>query len=70
MDRLIAEKRAQERQIDELKTRFAQSAVRDLESKAKEKNGVKYLITQVDGSRPRSRCALSPMPCAINGNRP
>ena len=49
VDRLIAEKRDHERQIDQLKTRLAQSAVRDLESKAKEKNGVKYLITQVEG---------------------
>ena len=48
VDRLIAEKRDHERQIDQLKTRLAQSAVRDLESKAKEKNGVKYLITQVE----------------------
>ena len=48
VDRLIAEKRDHERQIDQLKTRLAQSAVRDLESKAKEKSGVKYLITQVE----------------------
>jgi alanyl-tRNA synthetase len=49
VDRLIAEKRNYERQIDQLKTRLAQSAANDLESKAKEKNGTKYLITQVDG---------------------
>ena len=49
VDRLIAEKRDHERQIDQLKTRLAQSAVRDLESKAKEKSGVKYLISQVEG---------------------
>jgi alanyl-tRNA synthetase len=48
VDRLIAEKRDNERQIDQLKTRLAQSAVRDLESKAKEKSGVRYLITQVE----------------------
>ena len=49
VDRLIAEKRDHERQIDQLKTRLAQSAVRDLESKAKEKGDVRYLITQVEG---------------------
>jgi alanyl-tRNA synthetase len=49
VDRLIAEKRNFERQIDQLKTKLAQSAAGDLESKAKEKNGAKYLITQVDG---------------------
>jgi alanyl-tRNA synthetase len=49
VDRLIAEKRSFERRIDQLKTRLAQSAAQDLESKAKEKNGAKYLIMQVDG---------------------
>jgi alanyl-tRNA synthetase len=49
VDRLIAEKRAHERQIDQLKTKLAQSAGRDLETQAKEKNGAKVLITQVDG---------------------
>ncbi len=49
VDRLIADKRNNERQIDQLKTKLAQSAARDLESTAKEKNGAKYLITQVDG---------------------
>ena len=48
VDRLLAEKRTSERQIDELKTKLAQTAARDLESKAKEKNGVKYLVTSVD----------------------
>jgi alanyl-tRNA synthetase len=49
VDRLIAEKRNFERQIDHLKTKLANSAARDLESKAKEKNGVTWLITQTDG---------------------
>ena len=48
VDRLIAEKRGFERRIDDLKTRLAQTAARDLESKAKEKNGVKFLVAQVD----------------------
>jgi alanyl-tRNA synthetase len=49
VDRLLAEKRTHERQIDQLKTRLAQSAGRDLESRSKEKNGVRYLVTQADG---------------------
>jgi alanyl-tRNA synthetase len=49
VDRLLAEKRTHERQIDQLKTKLAQSAGRDLESQAKRKNGATYLITQVDG---------------------
>jgi alanyl-tRNA synthetase len=49
VDRLIAEKRNSERQIDQLKTKLAQSTVRDLETKAKEKNGVRYLIAPVEG---------------------
>ena len=48
VDRLIAENRGLERRIDDLKTRLAQTAARDLESKAKEKNGVKFLVAQVD----------------------
>jgi alanyl-tRNA synthetase len=49
VDRLLAEKRTHERQIDQLKTKIAQSSARDLESKAKEKNGLKFLAAQVDG---------------------
>jgi alanyl-tRNA synthetase len=49
VDRLLADKRAHERQIEQLKTRLAQSAVRDLEAKAKEKGGARYLISQVEG---------------------
>jgi alanyl-tRNA synthetase len=49
VERLLAENRTQERRIDQLKTKIAQSAVHDLESKVKEKNGVKYLAAQVDG---------------------
>ena len=47
VERLIADKRAQERQIELLKTKIAQNAARDLESAAKEKNGVRYLAAQV-----------------------
>ena len=49
VDRLLAEKRAQERQIDALKTRIANSAAADLEARSKELNGVRYLATQIDG---------------------
>jgi alanyl-tRNA synthetase len=46
--RLLEEKRSSERRIDLLKTKIAQSAARDLESRVKEKNGAKYLVAQVD----------------------
>ncbi len=49
VERLLAEKRAQERTIDHLKTKIAQSAAHDLESQAREKNGAKYIAAQVDG---------------------
>ncbi|HXJ40624.1 MAG TPA: alanine--tRNA ligase, partial [Bryobacteraceae bacterium] len=49
VDRLLAEKRAQERQIEALKTKIANSTARDLEAQSKEKNGVRYLATQIDG---------------------
>ena len=49
VERLLAEKRSQERVIDQLKTRIAQSASAGLEAKAQEKNGVRYVTAQVDG---------------------
>jgi alanyl-tRNA synthetase len=49
VDRLLAEKRAHERQIEALKTKIANSAAHDLEARSKEKNGVRYLAAQVDG---------------------
>jgi alanyl-tRNA synthetase len=49
VERLIADKRTQEREIEQLKTRLAQSAARDLESKSKEKNGSRYLVASVEG---------------------
>ena len=48
VDRILEEKRMQERQIDQLKTKIAQSLAHDLEAKSKEKNGARYLVTQVD----------------------
>jgi alanyl-tRNA synthetase len=48
VDRILEEKRLQERQIEHLKTRIAQSLARDLESKARNKNGVRYLVAQVE----------------------
>ncbi len=47
--RLLEEKRENERQIGQLKTKIAQSAARDLESQAKEKNGVRYLTAKTEG---------------------
>jgi alanyl-tRNA synthetase len=47
--RLIDEKREQERQIHQLKTKIAQSAAKDLESQSKEKNGVRYLTAKTEG---------------------
>ncbi|MES1261511.1 MAG: alanine--tRNA ligase [Acidobacteriota bacterium] len=49
VDRLLAEKRTQDRQIDALKTKIANSAAHDLELQSKEKNGVRYLAAQVEG---------------------
>ncbi len=49
VERLLAEKRSQERHIDQLKNRLAQTAVADLESRAREKNGSKFLTAQVEG---------------------
>jgi alanyl-tRNA synthetase len=48
VDRLLADKRNQEREIDHLKTRLAQIAARDLVEKARERNGVKYVIAQIE----------------------
>jgi alanyl-tRNA synthetase len=48
VDRLLADKRNQEREIDHLKTRLAQFAARDLVGKARERNGVKYVIAQIE----------------------
>jgi len=47
--RLLDEKRENERQIHQLKTKIAQSAARDLESQSKEKNGVRYLTARTEG---------------------
>ncbi|HYA18666.1 MAG TPA: DHHA1 domain-containing protein, partial [Bryobacteraceae bacterium] len=48
VDRLLAERRNHERQIESLKTRIAQAAARDLGNQAGEKNGVKYIVAQVN----------------------
>ncbi len=49
VERMIADKRAQDRLIDQLKTRVAQSASAGLEARASEKNGVRYVAAQVEG---------------------
>jgi alanyl-tRNA synthetase len=48
VDRLLAEKHNQQREIDHLKTRLAHIAARDLAEKARERNGVKYVIAQIE----------------------
>ena len=48
IDRLLAEKREREREIDHLKTKLAQIAARDLVEKARERNGVKYVVAQIE----------------------
>ncbi len=48
VDRLLNEKRNHEREIDQLKTRLAQVAARDLVAKARERNGVKFVIAQIE----------------------
>jgi alanyl-tRNA synthetase len=49
VERMIADKRAQDRLIDQLKARIAQSASAGLEARASVKNGVRYVAAQVDG---------------------
>ena len=46
--RLVEEKRSSERLISDLKTKIAQSAARDLDSKVKVHNGTKYMVARVD----------------------
>jgi len=48
VDRLLEEKRNQDRQIEALKTKIANSVASGLEAQSKEKNGVRYLTAQVD----------------------
>ena len=47
--RQAEEKRAAERRIEQLKTKIAQSLARDLDSKAGQKNGSRFIATQVEG---------------------
>ncbi|MDP9171968.1 MAG: DHHA1 domain-containing protein, partial [Acidobacteriota bacterium] len=49
VERMLAEKRGHERQIEQLKTKIAHGAARDLEAGTREKNGSRYLAAQVDG---------------------
>ena len=48
VEKLISDKRDSDRLIDNLKTKIAQSAGRDLESKVQEKNGVKFIAARLD----------------------
>jgi len=49
IQRQLEDKRNSDRQIDQLKTRIAQSFAKDLEVKAQEKNGSKYVAAKVEG---------------------
>ena len=59
VERMIAEKRNQDRTIEQLKTKVAQSGARDLESSAREKNGVRFLAAQVEGMDRQQMRALA-----------
>jgi len=48
-ERLLAQQRALEKQLEQLKSKLAQSQVADLESQARTLKGVKVLAAQVDG---------------------
>jgi alanyl-tRNA synthetase len=48
IDRLLSEKREREREIDHLKTKLAHIAVRELVEQARERNGVKYVVAQIE----------------------
>jgi alanyl-tRNA synthetase len=49
LEKLQAREKALEHEIQQLKTRMAQSQSRDLESQARDLNGVKVLAVRVDG---------------------
>jgi alanyl-tRNA synthetase len=49
VERILAEKRAQERRIDQLKIKIAQNAAHGVEAEAREKNGARYVAAQVIG---------------------
>jgi alanyl-tRNA synthetase len=49
VEKLLAQQKTLERQIDRLKTRLAHAATADLETRARTVNGVRVLTAQVDG---------------------
>jgi len=49
VEKLLASQRALERQVEQLKTKVAQSAAGALESQAKQMNGARVLAARVDG---------------------
>ena len=49
VEKLVAQQKALEKEIEQLKTKIAQSAVSDVESNAREIKGVKVLAGRVDG---------------------
>src|SRR5205807_1758949 len=49
VERLLAQQRSLERQVEQLKSKVAQAAVGGLESQAKQVNGARVLAARVDG---------------------
>jgi alanyl-tRNA synthetase len=50
LEKLMAREKALEHELQQLKTKAAQAGAGDLESQARDVNGVKVLVAQVDGS--------------------
>ena len=69
VERLIAEKRTHEREIEQLKTRLAQSAARDLESKAEGKEWSRSIWSRRSTVSTASRCARWPTRSATSGDQ-
>ena len=59
VERLIATERALEKQVEQLKNRLAQSAVRDVESRARTFGDVKVLAARLDGMDRQQMRALA-----------
>ena len=59
VERMLAEQRALERQVDQLKTKVAQSAVGSLEAQAHSVNGSRVLAARVDGMDRQQMRALA-----------
>ena len=69
VEKLVAEEKSLEHEVQQLKTKMAQAQAGDLESQARDIKGVKVLAARVDGLRPRSSCARWWIRCATSGRR-